>query len=102
MIKRGGDKCAINKIINYKYHSIFSLGVTCKIKREFRERLERGHIDGRTSDSYNSTFHCWIQMIFGYVVLLHVVYIFARGIVYINPRLRDIAGETFLGKYTSG
>jgi preprotein translocase subunit SecF len=44
--------------------------------RESLERLERRHIDGRISDSYNSAFHRWIRTIFGYVVLIHVVYIF--------------------------
>jgi hypothetical protein len=76
--------------------------VTCKSKREFRERLEKRHIDGKKYDSYNSIFHRWIKTIFRYVVLLHVVYIVTGGIFYISPRLRDIAGGKFLGKYTSG
>jgi hypothetical protein len=76
--------------------------VTCKSKREFRERLERRHIDGRTFDNYNSTIHCWSRTIFGYVVILNVVYIFTGGIFYISPCLRDITGGKFLGKYTSG
>jgi hypothetical protein len=69
--------------------------------REFRERLERRHIDARNSDSYNSTFHRWIRTIFGYVFLLHVLYIFTGGIFYINLCLRDIAKGEFLEKYTS-
>jgi hypothetical protein len=63
-----------------------------------KERLERRHIDGRKSNSYNSTFYCRIRTIFRYIVLLHVVYSFTGGIFYICPRLRDIAGGTFLGK----
>jgi hypothetical protein len=72
--------------------------VTCKSKRELRERLERRHIDGRKSDNYNSTFHRWIRTIFRYVVILHVVYSFIGRIVYISPRLRDIAGGKVMGK----
>jgi hypothetical protein len=72
--------------------------VTCESKREFRERLERRRIDGKKSDSYNSTFHRWIRTIFGYIVLLLVVYIITRGIFYISPCLRDIAGGKFQGK----
>jgi hypothetical protein len=62
--------------------------VTGKSKREFREGLERRHIDCIKYDRY--------------VVLLHVVYSFTIGIFYISPRLRDIAGGKVLGKYTSG
>jgi hypothetical protein len=69
--------------------------VTCESKREFREKLERRHIDGKKYDRYNSTFHHWIRTIFGYVVLLLVVYIFTRGIFYISPRLSDITGGQF-------
>jgi hypothetical protein len=76
--------------------------VTGKSRREFRERLERRYIDGKSTDSYNSTFHRWISTIFGYVVLIHVVYIVTVGIFYISPRLRDIEGGKYLGKYTSG
>jgi hypothetical protein len=75
--------------------------VTGKSRREFRERLERRYIDGKSTDSYNSTFYRWISTIFGYVVLIHVVYIFTVGIFYISPRLRDIEGGKYLGKYTS-
>jgi hypothetical protein len=60
-----------------------------------REGLERGwreDIDGKSTDSYNSTFYRWISMIFGYVVLTHVVYIFTVGIFYISLRLRDTQG----------
>jgi hypothetical protein len=64
--------------------------------REFRERLEKKYIDGRKFNRYNFTFHRWIKMIFGYVVLLHVLYIFTRGIFYISPRLRDIIREKYL------
>jgi hypothetical protein len=76
--------------------------VTGKSRREFRERLERRYIDGKSTDSYNSTFYRWISTIFGYVVLIHVVYIVTVGILYISPRLRDIEGGKYLGKYTSG
>jgi uncharacterized membrane protein len=72
--------------------------VTGKSRREFRERLERRYIDGKSTDSYNSTFYRWIS----YVVLIHVVYIVTVGIFYISPRLRDIEGGKYLGKYTSG
>jgi hypothetical protein len=76
--------------------------VTGKSRREFRERLERRYIDGKSTDSYNSTFHRWISTIFGYVILIHVMYIVTLGMFYINPRLRDIEGGKYLGKYTSG
>jgi hypothetical protein len=76
--------------------------VTSKSRREFRERLEKRYIDGKSTDSYNSTFYHWISTIFGYVVLIHVVYIVTVGILYISPRLRDIEGGKDLGKYTSG
>jgi hypothetical protein len=71
--------------------------VTGKSRREFRERLERRYIDGKSTDSYNSTLHRWISTIFGYVVLIHVVYIVTVGIFYISPRLRDIEGGKYLG-----
>jgi hypothetical protein len=66
--------------------------------RDFRERLERRHIDGRNFDGYNSNFYHWIRTIFGYDVLLHVLYIRTRGIFYISLRLRDIMGGKFMGK----
>jgi hypothetical protein len=63
-----------------------------------RERLERRCIDGRKSNSYNSTFYRRIRKIFRYIVLLHVVYSFTGGIFFICPRLGDIAGVKVLGK----
>jgi hypothetical protein len=69
------------------------------------ESLERGwreDIDGKNYNNYNSTFHRWIRMIFGYVFLLHVLYIFTGGIFYISLRLTDITGWKCLGKYTFG
>jgi hypothetical protein len=64
--------------------------------REFRERLERRHIDGINFDDYKSTFHGWIRAIFGYIVLLHVLYILTRGIFYISLCLTHIMGGMFL------
>jgi hypothetical protein len=61
--------------------------------------LERKHIKGKNFDNHISIIYCWIKLIFGYVVLLNVLYIFIGGSVGIRFHMRDIAGGNFLEKH---
>jgi hypothetical protein len=47
------------------------------------------------------TFHRWIRLIFGYVILLNGTYILTGGIVNIGLHLRVVTRGTFLENHPS-
>ena len=56
---------------------------------------------GRHFGSHSLTFHRWIKLIFGYVIMLNVTYILTGGIVNIRLCLRAVTGGTFLENHPS-
>jgi len=56
---------------------------------------------GRHFGSHSLTFHRWIRLIFGYVIILNVTYILTGGILNIRLCFRDVTGGTFLENHPS-
>jgi hypothetical protein len=51
---------------------------------------------GRNFGSHILTFHRWIRLIFGYIIMLNVTYILTGGIFNSRLRLRAVTGGTLL------
>ena len=56
---------------------------------------------GRNFGSHMLTFHHWIRLIFGYVIILNVTYILTGGIANSRLCLRAVTGGIFLENHPS-
>jgi hypothetical protein len=69
------------------------------LRRKFREKLEKKE---RRFENYIAALHCWIDLIYGYIIHHNILYNLIRGVIIIDICLIVATNTIILKKPTSG